>query len=109
MISGPGEILPFTLEIVEEVEDELGSNMFDSEGSNLDTMILCGEGQKKLEGIPVGSDGVWAHSLDVGEIVVEKLMDNGVELHAFLFCQREKSTSFCRLCASATLRYTAVN
>jgi len=41
--------------------------------------------------------------------MVEELMDEGVELHAFLFCQREKSTRSVRLCASTTLRYTAVN
>ena len=82
--------------------------MFHPEGSDLDTIILCSEGQKEFEGIPVGSDGVGADPLDVWEILVEELVDKGVELHAFLFCQREKSTRFLRLLASATLRYTEV-
>ena len=34
--------------------------MLQPEGSDLDTVILCGEGKKELEGIPVGSDRVGA-------------------------------------------------
>jgi hypothetical protein len=45
-----------------------------------------------------------ADPLDVGKILVEELVDKGVELHCFLFCQREKSTRLLRLLASATLR-----
>ena len=108
MVPGPGEIFPLSLEVIEESEDELGGDMFYPEGPDLDAVILCSEGQEELEGVPVGSDGVGAHPLDVGKIVVEVLEDEGVELHSFLFCQREKSTRFLRLCASATLRYTEV-
>src|SRR4030042_1918979 len=108
MVPGPWEILPLALKIVEESEDKLGGDMLQSEGPDLDAVILCSEGQKELEGIPVGSDGVGAHPLDVGKVVVEVLENGGVELHSFLFCQREKSTRSLRLLASATLRYTEV-
>jgi hypothetical protein len=40
----------------------------------------------------------------VGKVVAEELMNKGVELHSFLIRQREKSTRFFRLWASATLR-----
>ena len=82
--------------------------MFHPEGSDLDPVVLCSEGQKELEGIPVGPDGIGADSLDVVEIMIEELMNKGVKFHSFLFCQREKSTRFLRFCASATLRYTEV-
>jgi len=108
MVPGPWEIFPLTLQVIEEREDELGGDMIESERPDLDTMILCGEGQKKFEGIPVGLDGIGAHPFNVREIVVEVLVDEGVELHSFLFCQREKSTRSLRLLASVTLRYTEV-
>jgi len=44
MVPGPWEILPLSLEIIEEREDELRGDMLHPEGPDLDTMILCGEG-----------------------------------------------------------------
>ncbi len=78
--------------------------MFRPEGSDLDAVVLCGEGQKELEGIPVGFDGMGADPLNVVKILAEEVMDKGVEFHCFLFCQREKSTRWLRLLASATRR-----
>jgi hypothetical protein len=70
--------------------------------------VLSGKGEKKLEGISVREDGVRAHAPDVGQIVIEKLMDAGGELHRFHSCHRVKSHKFLRLFASAILRYTEV-
>ena len=64
--------------------------------------------KKELEGIPVCLDGRRADPLDMREIMIKELMNKGIELHSFLFCQKEKSTRFLRLWASATLRYTEV-
>jgi len=40
MVSGPGKVLPLTLEIVKEGEDELGGDMLQPEGTDLDAVIL---------------------------------------------------------------------
>jgi hypothetical protein len=37
--------------------------------------MFCGKGEKKLKGIPIGFDGIVAHSLDMGEVLPEELMD----------------------------------
>ena len=104
MVAGPGEVFSLSLEIVEKGQDETRGEMFDSERSDFDAVVLCSEGQKELEGIPVGFDGMGADPFDVGKILAEELMDKGVELHRIFCCQREKSTRFLRLMASATLR-----
>jgi hypothetical protein len=78
--------------------------VFHSEGFYLDAVVLCSKGQEKFEGIAVGFDGIGTHSLDVKEVLIEKLMHTGRELHCVVLCQREKSRSFLRLWASATLR-----
>ena len=79
--------------------------MFDSEGCNLDAIVLCGEGEEKLEGIAVRLNGIVAHAPDVKEILVEELMDARGEFHIFFHCcQRVKSNRFLRLFALATLR-----
>ena len=65
--------------------------MLQPEGVHLDAVMLCGKREKELEGIPVGSDGVMAHPPDVGEIMIEELVDAGGELHTFHFCQMVKS------------------
>jgi hypothetical protein len=49
--------------------------VLNGEGSNFDVIIFCGEGEKELEGIPVGFDGILCHPLDVCEVVIEELMD----------------------------------
>ena len=66
--------------------------MFYPERFDLDAMILGREGEKELEGIPVGFDGIGAYSLDMGKIVDKELMDERGKLHVFLFCHRAKST-----------------
>ena len=63
MVPGPGEIVPLTLKIIEEREDKLGGDVLQSEGPDLDVVILCGKGQEELEGVPVGANGVRAHPL----------------------------------------------
>lgn len=65
--------------------------MLQPEGLYPDAVMLCGKREKELEGIPVGSDGVMAHPPDVGEIMIEELMDARGELHIFHFCQTVKS------------------
>ena len=74
----------------------------------LDAVMRCRKGQEELKGIPVGPDGGGTAPFNVWKIMIKELMNEGSELHCFLFCQREKSTRFLRLWASATLRYTEV-
>ena len=78
---------------------------FDSEGFDLDAVMLCDKWEKKFEGIAVGLNGIVAHSHDVEEVLVEEAMDARGKLH-FLFhsCQRVKSNRFFLLCALAILR-----
>ena len=104
MIAGPRDILTRLFKVIEEREDELGGEMLQCERSYLDAVMLCTEGKKKLKHIPVSHDGIGSDALELGEVVAEELMNKGVELHSFLFCQREKSTRFLRLLASTTLR-----
>jgi hypothetical protein len=40
-------------------------------------VMLCCEGQKELEGIPIGFDCMEAGSPDVGKVSVEELMKYG--------------------------------
>lgn len=82
--------------------------MLQPERSDFDPVIRCREGQKELKGIPVGFDGIVAYSFDMGEVVIEELMETWGKLHDFLFCHRAKSTKALRLAASATRRYTLV-
>jgi hypothetical protein len=37
--------------------------------------MICGKGEKKLKGIPIGFDGIVADALDMGEVLSEELMD----------------------------------
>ena len=79
--------------------------MFEPEGFDFDAIMLCGKGKKELEGIPIGLNGIVAHSPDVKEVLIEELMDARRKLHIFFHsCQRVKSNRFLRLFALATLR-----
>ena len=51
--------------------------MLDSEGFDLNAIMLCGKGEEELEGIAVGLNGIVAHSPDVKEVLIEELMDAG--------------------------------
>jgi hypothetical protein len=104
VIPGPGDIVALLFKVIEEGEDELRGEMLHSQGFHIDAVMLRGKGKKKLKHVPVGLDGIGTDPLEAGKVVTEELMNEGVELHSFLFCQREKSTRFLRLCASATRR-----
>lgn len=65
--------------------------MCQPQGVDLDTIVLCGKRDKELESIPVGDNGMVAHPSDVGEVVVEELMDARGKFHIFHFCQMVKS------------------
>ena len=79
--------------------------MFDSEGSNLDAIVLCGKGEEELEGIAAGLNGIVTHSPDVKKVLIEEVMDARGQFHIFFHsCQRVKSNRFLRLFALATLR-----
>lgn len=82
--------------------------MLQGQRSYLNAVMLCSKRKEEPKGIPVGPDGRGTAPFDVRKVMVKELMNVGIELHSFLFCQREKSTRFLRLFASATLRYTDV-
>jgi hypothetical protein len=69
---------------------------------------MCCKGKEELEGISVGLDGIVAHAPDMGEVLIEELIDTGGKSHRFHLFQEVKSKRFLRLFASATLRYMAV-
>ena len=91
LIASSGQVVTLGLEIIQESEDELGGDLLQPEGFDFDPVIVCGKDQKELEGIPVGFEGMVAHSLDVRKVVIEELVDGGRELHSLPFCQTEKS------------------
>ena len=86
-----GDIFSLFLQFMEEGDNKLPGDVFQSKGFDLDSMILCRKGQEKSEGIAVGLDGLVAHPFDMGEIVIEELMDAGGYFHLFQSCQIVKS------------------
>lgn len=97
-------VFALLLESIEEGQNEFRGDMLYPERCDLDAVILCRKGEKELEGIPVGFDGIRACPLDVGKVVDQELTDEGGKLHVFFFCHSAKSTSCFRLAASATRR-----
>jgi hypothetical protein len=91
LIAGSGQIVTLGLEIIEEGEEELGGDLLQPEGFDFDAVVVRGEDQKELEGIPVSFEGMIADSLDVRKVAIEELMDSGGKLHGLPFCHREKS------------------
>ena len=108
VISGPNQVFALLLKSIEKGKDQLRGEVFHSEGFYLNAKMICRKGKEDLEGIPVGFDGIGTEPLDMGEVVVEEVMDALREFHLSLFCHRVKSTRFFRLMASATLRYKLV-
>jgi hypothetical protein len=91
LIASSGHVVALRLEIIQESEEELGGDLLQPEGFDFDPVIVCGENQKELEGIPIGFEGMVADSLDVREVAIEELVDGGRELHILPRCQTEKS------------------
>jgi hypothetical protein len=91
VIASSGQIAALRLEIIQESEDELGGDLLQPQGFDFDPIIVCSKEEKEFEGIAIGFEGVVTHSLDVREVVIEKLVDGWRELHSLPFCQREKS------------------
>ena len=75
MISCSREVSPLHLQILEESEDEIGAEVFQAKGFDLDLVIFCSEGQEECKGMTIAVNGIGAHSLDMREIVEEELMD----------------------------------
>ena len=74
-VAGSGKVVTLLLQLFEKRDDQRNRDVLNGEGSYFDAIIVCSEGQEELEGIPVGFDGIWAHPLDVCQVVVEELMD----------------------------------
>jgi hypothetical protein len=91
LIASSGQIAALRLEIIQESEDELWGDLLQPEGFDFDPIIVCSKEEKKFEGVPIGFEGMVTDSLDVREVVIEKLVDGGGELHSLPFCHREKS------------------
>ena len=77
MIARSGPVVALDLEIIQKGEDELRCDLLQPQGFDFDAVIACGKDQKELEGIPIGFEGMVAHSLDVREVVIEELVDGG--------------------------------
>ena len=75
MISCSREVSSLDLQILEESEDEIGADVFQAKGFDLDLVMFCSKGQEEFKGMTIATDGVGAHSLDMGEVVEEELMD----------------------------------
>jgi hypothetical protein len=91
LIACSGQVVTMGLEIIQEGEEELRCDLLQPQGPDFDAVIVCGENQKELEGIPVGFEGMLAHPFNVRKVVIEELVDGGGELHSLPFCQRENS------------------
>ena len=74
-VAGSGKVVALLLQLFEKRDDQRNRDVLNGEGSHFDAIIVCSEGQEELKGIPVGFDGIWAHPLDVCQVVVEELMD----------------------------------
>ena len=77
LIASSGQVVALRLEIIQKGEEELRCDLLQPKGFDFDTVIICGKDQKELEGIPIGFEGMVAHSLDVREVVIEELVDGG--------------------------------
>ena len=75
IISCSREVSPPFLQILEESEDELGAEVFQAKGFDLDLVMFCSEGQEDFKGMTIPLDGIRTYCLDMGEIAEEELMD----------------------------------
>ena len=82
--------------------------MIQPQGVHFDVIVICCKGQEEFEGIPVGLNGMVAHSPDMGEVLIEELMDTRGESHRFDLFKGVKTKRSLRLFASTALRYTPV-
>src|SRR4030043_195182 len=65
LIASSGQVVALRLEIIQKSQEELRCDLLQSEGFDFDAVIIRGKDQKKLEGIPIGFEGMVAYSLDV--------------------------------------------
>jgi len=91
LIARSGPVAALGLEVIEEGEDELRGDLLQAQGFYFDAIIAGGKDQEEFEGVPVRLEGMVAHPLDVRQVMVEKLMDWGGQLHILPRCQAEKS------------------
>jgi hypothetical protein len=81
MIPGFGNVISVLLKIIEKGQNQLRGKVIQRERGDFDAMMVCGEGEKKLKGIPIPLDGMRTGSLDVREVPVKKLMEQGGQFH----------------------------
>jgi len=75
LIAGFCNIIPVSLQIIEEIQNHLNAKVLLSKRGDLDVMVFCGKREKELKGIPIALDGMKAGSLDVREVPVKKLVE----------------------------------
>jgi hypothetical protein len=75
LIAGCGKIVALPFKSIEELEDELGGQMLQCQRLYLDTVMVCGKGEKQRKGVSIGFDGIMADAFDMGKVVSEELMD----------------------------------
>ena len=90
-IAGLGKVVTPALELIKKSDDQVHREVFNPKGSDFDTIIVCCKGEEKLKSIPVGLDGLAAHSSYIRKVVIKELMDWGGEFHIFQSCQMVKS------------------
>jgi hypothetical protein len=104
MIPGFGNVIAVLLKIIEKGQDQPGGKVIQSERGDFDAMVFCGEREEKLKGIPIPLDGMRTGSLDVREVPVKKLMEQGGQFHRWSIRDLEKEISPATCFASDTFR-----
>ena len=91
LVAGSGQVASLGLKLIQEGQDEPGGDLLQSQGSDLDPVVLGRKGEEELEGIPVGFERMDAHPFDLGKVLIEELMDAGAKFHSLPRCQMAKS------------------
>jgi hypothetical protein len=82
VIAGFGNVFAVPLQIIEEGQNQLDGKVIKCERGDFDAMVFCGEREEKLKGIPIAFDGMRTGSLNVREVSVKKLVEQGSQFHS---------------------------
>jgi len=77
VVAGCGSIIAIGFEVIKKSQDQFCGKVLDSQRFDFDAEMICGEGQKQGEGIPIGFDGFSAAALYARKVLTEKLINAG--------------------------------